>query len=250
VVSLYTYYFANDPRFNTDPGTFIDFLCQLASRVREYSRRSIPVSTGFCRFSSIPNFHSTLDQHLDFYDFHHYNHLYVSDTAFLPVPRWGSLNIDKPCIIGECGLGGLYQRDFRHMPFGEAFRAGRSTITHRTVFLDHLFQAQRECIWNIMNGALNQGYAGCLVWEYGKQYTNRSNPYCPYNARSLFDLPRWEDRLFLLWTPNRSRPIPPEYTVELRPADPDGLVGRPVVQRMCDFAGVLTQSGSRPPQRT
>lgn len=113
----------SDPRFrNRDPGVndFINFLSVSASFIKEYTHRNVLVSTGFCRFFSIQNYHSRFDRYSDFYDFHHYNQLSVSNTGFLPVPQWDSLNIDKPCIIGECGLGGHFQRDVRHRTLAQA----------------------------------------------------------------------------------------------------------------------------------
>jgi len=238
VIDLYLQHFARDPRSNPNPDIYIDLLCQLAEFIRGHTDGNILVSTGFCRFSSIPIYHSRFDQYFDFYDFHHYNHRYVSNTGFLPVPQWDSLNIDKPCIIGECGLGGHFQQETLGRTFFEAWG--------RHVNFRELFLAQRDCIRNVMNESLAQGYAGCLVWEYGKQYTDRSNRYCPYNPRKLNDRADWADRFFLLWTPSRSTAIPPEFRIALDPSDPEGLVGRPVVQSIRDFAGVLTQRRMRP----
>jgi hypothetical protein len=254
IIRLYLQHLARDPRFNPNPDLFIDLLCQLANFIRDHTQGNILVSTGFCRFSSIPLYHSIFDPYFDFYDFHHYHHLDVSNTGFLSVPSWDSLEIDKPCIIGECGLGGHFQRDIGRTFSQACGNEFARTYTHaspvpltRYVYLRELFLAQRDCIRNVMNGSYAQGYAGCMVWEYGKQYTDLSNSYCPYNPKTLYDRADWADRYFLLWKPNQtSTAIPPEYRIALDPPDPDGLVGRPVVQSISDFAGFLTGYGLRP----
>ena len=242
----------NDPRYrNSNPSVenFINFLCSSAAFIRDRRERNILVSTGFAHFFSIQNFHSRFDQYFDFYDFHHYNWLNVFSTAFLPVPQWDSLNIDKPCIISEFGLGGQFQKDVGHISLSQAYRLGRFSNLFRDVPLQELFLIQAECTNNIMNVARRQGYAGCLVWEYGKQYTNRANYYSPYNQRNLNDRAVWEDRYFLVWKPNAaSGSLPLGSSIPLNPPDPDGLVGRSVVQVIDVFSRTLDSDGRRPPR--
>lgn len=203
---------------------------------------------------------NVIDSHLDFYDYHHYNHMHVSATNFL-LPDW---NISKPCMIGECGLGGHFQREFWAMRFDTAFRDLPIPIglldsgsLASDVSLRELFDAQAECISNIMRRSYEHGYAGCLVWEYAKQYTDRRRPSSPYNPRGLYESADWEDRFPMIWTPARSwnadrfhsaatrNPRDPQYMVPLL-AD-GSITGRKVVRVMNDIFLEHLNQGRCPP---
>jgi hypothetical protein len=69
---------------------------------------------------------------LDFYDIHVY-----SDDGYLPDVR--ELNSDKPVIVGECGQATKKDDD----------------------------ELQQKVVPAFMQNAINKGYAGCFVWEYG-----------------------------------------------------------------------------------
>jgi hypothetical protein len=212
---------------------------------------SIPISVGCARYHSIHEYMVTIDSDLDFYDYHHYNHMDVSSTACLPLPEWN--NPEKPCIIGECGLGGHLEFITLGASFGTAFRHSLPAIAALPdallpgcVRLQELFDAQAECISNIMRRTYQLGYAGCLVWEYGKQYTNTRRPISPYNPRNLDDLADWGDRYHLIWNPHtQNRRIDSQYIV---PMLVDGRIkGRKVVQVMNNIFQEHRNNGRCPP---
>ena len=116
----------------------IGWLAEMTSAVKDHlhSRHvpatSILVSTGFCEFDSIRDYHDRLGR-FDFFDCHAYNRQDVTDTSG-SLPAYGSLRIDKPCLVGECGLGGQLQR---------LWRPRLETLGFS---LERLFAEQRDCI--------------------------------------------------------------------------------------------------------
>ncbi len=68
---------------------------------------------------------------LDFYDCHVY-----ADSGYLPAAS--SLNLDKPVIIGEFGQSSTTRND----------------------------TTQNSATYNFVNNAINNGYAGCAIWNY------------------------------------------------------------------------------------
>lgn len=201
------------------PTEYLSFLQQCSDLIHEYfdySDTGVPVSVGFCRMHSIRSSMQELDGFLDFFDYHHYNHYDVGYTGFLPLPAWNDINDHKPCILGECGLGGQLLEG--RVPLsaawrGHPWRAGlleglQALISQPPVTLQELFDAQAECVSNVMQGSFERGYAGCLVWEYGKQYTDTGRPSSPYNPRRLRDSALWGDRFYVIWT------RPPRWTTD------------------------------------
>ncbi|MBE9573856.1 MAG: hypothetical protein IMF20_01850 [Proteobacteria bacterium] len=176
----------------------INWLEEMASEIKGYLGRRgqdltrILVSTGFCKHESITNYHDSLD-HFDFFDFHAYNVLDVSDISG-NLPSYSSLGINKPCIIGECGLGGQVERILAILGYSR----------FSGLLLRSIFSLQSQCIQNYFNNAWNGGhggYAGCMVWEYGIK-THRTLVDTP---RSLSSQAHWEDRYPLFWTNYRGQ---------------------------------------------
>jgi len=205
---------------------YYSFFQECSDFIRSFHDGGIPISIGFCRFHSIQNNFYRLNRIVDFFDYHHYNHFEVSDTGFHALPNWNSLPTSKPCIIGECGLGGQFQREYESLTFAQAFRG--------TATLQGVFDAQAECISNIMRESYDRGYAGCLVWEYGKQYTDTARATSPYNPRNLDDQADWGDRFYMIWHPSPGSHIPARYDVPLTPQD-RRIIGRTVVQELYDI---------------
>jgi hypothetical protein len=86
---------------------------------------------------------------------------------------------------------------------------------------------------NVLTESFNRGYAGCLAWEYGKQYTNTSSATSPYNPRSLDDETDWGDRFYMVWNPRSGNRVPAGYDVPLNPAD-RRVTGRRAVGELLD----------------
>ena len=252
-----------------DPQLYMSFLRECASAVHgdDPSSPRMPVSVGCCRFNSVRMLIRELDSDLDFYDYHHYNHLDVSDAGLLPLPRWDMIHSTKPCLIGEFGLCGEFQKEYMGMSFTDAFRRGRPSsqprprlplellqpllpvrVAHRPlpVALEELFDAQANCVNNVMFGAYERGYGGCLVWEYGKQYTNQENDYSPYVPRRLDAAAGWGDRHFITWTPDPSIHVPACFDYRFDPSD-GRLLGRPAVPEIVAIAEEHRAAGRCPP---
>ena len=192
------------------PDRVISWLAEMASEIKGYLERSsqeltrILVSTGFCEHETITDYHGRLDDLFDFFDFHAYNTLSVSDTSG-DLPPYSSLGINKPCIIGECGLGGQF---IRRIPI----------IRHFSYTLEEVFNLQSRCIQNYFNHALQDGYAGCMVWEYG---IRARAPERPERRRDLSNPAYWNDIYPLLWTNSEGQ-----------------LCERPVVQVIQNFSPI------------
>lgn len=192
------------------PDRVISWLAEMASEIKRYliNRNQEPtrilVSTGFCEHETITNYHDRLDDLFDFFDFHAYNTFRLSDTSG-DLPPYSSLGINKPCIIGECGLGG---QSIRGLPLISRFR----------YTLEEVFNLQSRCIQNYFNHAWQDGYAGCMVWEYG---IKARSPERPERRRDLSNPAYWNDIYPLFWTNSEGQ-----------------LCERPVVQVIQNFSPI------------
>jgi hypothetical protein len=168
----------------------VSWLAEMASRVKDHLRDrraaadSVLVSIGFGGVAGLRQAKSRLGD-LDFFDFHAYDVMNVRNTSG-NLPQYSSLQTSKPCIIGECGLGGQVQRRSRPRL--------RGAYSGATVTLDHLFQDQETCIRNYLRTACANGYAGCLVWEFGGQHSRVGQ------GVLLSHEATWADLYPLLWT--------------------------------------------------
>lgn len=112
-----------------------DYISAIAPVV---SRHGFKWSVGFQKKDTILKHKSDLQSlNIDFYDYHIYN----SSGNLKP---YSSLNLDKPCIIGEFGH--------------EDKKAKKSN----TVSDDEQYETDKKFMIN----AIDKGYAGCLIWRY------------------------------------------------------------------------------------
>ena len=162
----------------------IRFLREMAIYIHNNCNQNILVSTGFAYANTIMRYRSLFQNYFDFYDYHHYNVLGFARNDPL-IQDFQTLQLGKPCIIGECGLGGQFQQEELRIPLNEAFG--------RNITIEDLFNHQAECIENYLNNSYDNGYAGCLVWEYGRQLNRVQNPL------RLSDPADWRDKYPLLW---------------------------------------------------
>lgn len=77
---------------------------------------------------------------VDFFDFHKYH-----DSGDLP--RYDSLGLSKPCIIGKC--------------------------SQKTKEWDDSLQA--SAVKKFLENSKNLGYSGCFVWEYGYENLDKTD---------------------------------------------------------------------------
>jgi hypothetical protein len=97
----------------------------------EDPKRLVSSGSGFTGWKAVQEGHYK-GLGLDFYDIHVY-----TDDGYLPHVR--ELNVDKPVIIGECGQKTRKDDD----------------------------ALQQRVVPAILRNALEKGYAGCFIWEYG-----------------------------------------------------------------------------------
>jgi len=122
-------------------GQLIEFIITCADSIKKGT--NLKVSCGFQHLSGMQKNQNELVDHLDFFDFHMY-----SDTVVLP--DCSSLNLKKPCIIGECGQQTVEWNDDLQLNVTNSF----------------------------LNTALNKGYAGCFPWYYNyKGFTDLTKNY-------------------------------------------------------------------------
>jgi len=95
-------------------------------------KTGLAVSCGFQESSGMLKAKNKIQGLVDFFDFHRYN-----DSGNLP--RYDSLGISKPCIIGECG--------------------------QETKEWDDSLQV--TVVKKFLENSKNLGYSGCFFWEYG-----------------------------------------------------------------------------------
>ena len=85
-------------------------------------------------------FASRIKNSVDFFDIHHYD----NDGN---LPSYDSLNVSKPCIVGECGQKTKEWND----------------------------DLQTAVVKNFLENSKNLGYSGCFVWEYGYKGLDKAN---------------------------------------------------------------------------
>lgn len=233
----------------------IDFLYEMAHYIKCRYRDQICVSTGFAYSNTFQRHHYVFGDLFDFYDSHLYDVIDVTNlNPNLPTINYQDIG-NKPCIIGECGLGGQVAMERLRRDF---IGQGILQFSPQTTLRD-LFLYQAVCIDHCLTSAHGQGFAGCLIWEYGRQFErvfdwSRSltlTRYCPNvrRGRGRPDCLDWADRIPLLWRKKENEQVPPTMCVHLRnPEDRpvEELCGRPVVWRIRRFADDLTQAGRRP----
>ena len=247
-------------------GPIIDLLVEMASFIKANYDDAL-VSTGFMFSNTFRRNQRVLNDVFDFFDFHFYDMIDVADCQ-PNLPTWNDLAVEKPCIIGECGLGGQIVKDVLGMPLlgpGLTARLGRSGELLRRLVgrgigqfppettLQDIFIAQRNLIEYCLTRALRNQFAGCLIWEYGRQFrsiceqsrllTETGN--CHRNERqdsAASGCLAWGDRIPLLWKKSDQVAVSPEMCVHLSSesdAPSDELCGRPAVTTIRGFADRL-----------
>ena len=120
----------------------INFIKECTSAIHESSK--FKVSCGFQHYQTLMDNKDALND-LDFYDYHEYN----NDGTLVP---YDSLGLKKPCLIGECG-----QKDEKYDD-----------------------KIQNKAVEGFLKNSWNNGYAGCLIWNYnykGYEATDTNNRY-------------------------------------------------------------------------
>lgn len=205
--------------------------------------QNVLVSAGFALYHTVFR-NQLLLSHFDFFDFHHYAHYDVRDVSGnLPQLRRRP-RIGKPCLIGECGLGGQFQKDFLGLSFERAY--SRSFLRAPRVPLGRLFADQATCVDNYLRNAHDRGFAGCMVWEYGRQLRHVFE-----NERRLSDNAGWTDKYPLLWKKSQAARTSSRFCYhapyELNIPDiQNRLCGRPAVQCIFRFTTDLSQGRLSP----
>lgn len=245
----------------------ISFLAEMARVVRGYN---ILVSAGFTYYNTFKRAENlnVLSPVFDFFDFHFYDVIDVANPdPYLPL--WRDLGIQKPCIIGECGLGGQVIMDYIGLAFlgdtvlGHLGRAGpyfRRVLGREicqfpeNTTLAILFSIQAEFIRYCFTTARTNGFGGCFIWEYGRQFrrvfelprrlSERGN--CPGNVRRNWEIGNclmWMDRIPLLWKQHADQPHHPDMCVR---RSANELCGRPTVRKIEHFRADLGSQGLLP----
>jgi hypothetical protein len=230
----------------------ITLLVEMAQFIRENYENTILISAGFAYANTFQRHHYLFNRLFDFYDFHLYD--VVDVTNLTPsLPRINSSEIgNKPCLIGECGLGGQVVEQREYFPMlgrgisclGYRLPEGVCQFPRSVTFRDLLLY-QAVCIRHFLTSSRRRGLAGCFVWEYGRQY------------RRVYDMPRalsstsldWTDRFPMLWQKQIHAPIPAHLCIHLREESeqtPEELCGRPAAQVIRSFANDLASANLRP----
>jgi hypothetical protein len=278
-------YMSSEANFRLYENKVIDFLVRVAEFIKNHYS-NVLVSTGFMysnNFRRSENL-ARLNQYFDFFDFHFYDTIDVANLR-PNLPRWNELHIDKPCILGECGLGGqivmgILGWDFLGNDLRDWFRISQlSDLLPRyqpigqfpiRTTLENVFIAQADFISYCLSTAHREQYAGCFIWEYGRQFcfvnslerTPTETGICSSSQqqcrkRSCYPSERsylqrnpcldWGDRFPLLWKKREDSSVSANMCVHLRSSYlPEELCGRPVVRRIKQFALDLELAGLNP----
>ncbi|VBB42917.1 hypothetical protein TRIP_B250034 [uncultured Desulfatiglans sp.] len=228
------------------------FLRRMALSLRAHLARGgrrLLLSIGFAYINTITRNRDLLDDCLDFHDFHSYDLLDVTH-ATPNIPRW--TDTGKACIIGECGLGGQFVKDTLGMSL-----IGQSPFQFppRTTLQD-IFRIQAELVRHFMSTARQNGFGGCLIWEYGRQFervfglerslTERGTCRLEGNARRMEHCLDWADRIPLLWKQREGVAPPSDQCVHLGSSpSSEELCGRPAVRDIRAFSEHLTSNNLR-----
>ena len=108
----------------------IEYIQDACTKIKQ--KTGHPTSCGFQDSNNLIKFKNQLKNAVDFYDFHVYN-----DTGSLP--KYTDLNLDKPCVIGECGQS-------------------NQNVDNNL---------QRNVVKNFLEHSKKLQYSGCMIWEYG-----------------------------------------------------------------------------------
>lgn len=237
---------------------FIGFLASLGTYIRDRCNPRPLVSTGFGFANTILRYHTTFERMFDFWDFHHYNTVNLGNQRILLEP-FRRLRLNKPCLLGECGLGGHFQDETLGLSIDEAFNLGRP-VTVRDVF-----ERQASCVDTYFHLSSSQGYAGCLVWDYGGQLDvvrdsplsltslgrsipRRPGATCPARSRDTEGECGWGLRYPLVWKRADTDRASERYCFHAagEPSDPDHLCGRLAAARIHAFMASQRRQGRAP----
>ena len=116
----------------------IDYVTFALSTLKQ--KTELPVSCGFKESDGMLKAKNKIKDLVDFFDFHKYDDLGE-------LPSYDSLNVSKPCIIGECGQKTKEWND----------------------------DLQTAVVKNFLENSKNLGYSGCFVWEYGYKGLDKAN---------------------------------------------------------------------------
>ncbi len=253
----------------------IELLARMASFIK--ANYEVLVSAGFMSSNTFMRSQNLriLNQDFDFFDFHFYDTINV--VNYTPnLPSWNDLGINKPCIIGECGLGGQVVKDGLGFPLlGTEFRDMLSTRIGRRLSnrlfsdqpfgqfpiettLEIIFTWQAVFIANSLNRAKANHFSGCFIWEYGRQFNFVSvrsrlpseTGNCPGLSEdhgNRRDCLNWPDRFPLLWKKHEGIAVSDDMCIHLRTNHPpEELCGRPIVRYIKRFTDNLRSGNLQP----
>ena len=126
----------------------MDFITYALSTLKQ--KTELPVSCGFKESKGMLKAKNKIQNLVDFFDFHKYDDLGE-------LPSYDSLNISKPCIIGECGQKTMVWED----------------------------SLQITAVKGFLENSKKLGYAGCFLWEYGYKgldKTDEQKSWCLINS--------------------------------------------------------------------